>query len=58
MKDTGKVKPGYKTTEAWSGLGAAFVVMFNMDPEMGAMFVAGLVAIYNLGRSIVKGMAK
>ena len=52
------VKPGYQTTEAWGTLMGSAVAMFNMDPQMGAMFVAGLVAMYNLGRAIVKGMTR
>ncbi|MFQ5716628.1 MAG: hypothetical protein ACE5GQ_05955 [Nitrospinales bacterium] len=55
----GQIKSGVKTTEFWTTLVAAVVMVFNQGlgfnlPEEQLTSFAGVVIAYVLGRSIVK----
>lgn len=62
MEDT---KPGYKTTEFWGKTALQVLTVVsaikpeaNIDPSLALTVIAGLEAIYNLGRAIVKAFTK
>lgn len=59
MKSMNRIKTGVKTTEFWTTVGAAIIMVFNQGlgfnlPSDQLMSLAGVVMSYCLGRSIVK----
>lgn len=59
MKSMNRIKTGVKTTEFWTTVAAAIIMVFNQGlgfnlPSDQLMSLAGVVMSYCLGRSIVK----